>query len=262
MRFYSVTTILGEGIPKPALKWWAARESAEYAIANLELLAGMVEKGATDEAIELVRKAHTRTTRKAAARGTDVHRAAEALAYGETPELTEEVAPYVEQYRRFLEAHAPEFHAAEMAVYNYTYAYAGTLDAIVTIDGHTGPLDAKTTDKGPDASSRPPYPEVALQLSAYAHAEWCSADPAQMRSYGGRRYYIAPDEPEGALEPMPELSDVGWSLVISPVDYELVPTRIGDDVWKAFLHAREIARWQLHTSQSVFGPPVAGRKAA
>jgi hypothetical protein len=55
---------------------------------------------------------------------------------------------------------------------------------------------------------------------------------------------------------MPEISG-GLALVISPDDYQLVPVRIDDEVWRAFLAVREVARFQLDTANRVLGPPIA-----
>ena len=57
-----------------------------------------------------------------------------------------------------------------MKVYSRTFGFAGTLDAICTIAGRRGLLDIKTGRSGV-------YPEVALQLAAYAHADFCVIDP-------------------------------------------------------------------------------------
>ena len=53
-----------------------------------------------------------------------------------------------------------------------------------------------------------------------------------------------------------------FALVISPVDYVFVPVRIDDEVWRAFLAIREVARWNLDISRKVFGPPVTARATA
>ena len=105
-------------------------------------------------------------------RGTDVHKAAEQLALGVIPEVEPEIEPYVEQYRRFLEDFQPEFVMAEAPVYSKTYGFAGTLDAVAKIDGKQVVVDMKTTAHGPNSGkSRPPFAEVALQLTLYRRAE-------------------------------------------------------------------------------------------
>ncbi len=39
---WSVTTIIGNGLPKPAIAGWQAKTIAEYAVANHRQLAGML----------------------------------------------------------------------------------------------------------------------------------------------------------------------------------------------------------------------------
>lgn len=256
-RLWSVTTLLKEGLPKPALMGWGVKVTAEYAVDNLDMLQAVAAKD-RDAALKLVKDARWRKSSEAAARGSDVHRAAEQLAYGETPEVEPDIMPYVEQYARFLEEHRPTFELAEATVYNLTYHYAGTLDAIVTVGGRKCVLDMKTTPKRP-GETRPPYPEVAQQLAAYRHAELVGLNPASEVTYGGRRYYQF--DTDTATTPMPE-TDGALCLVVSPHDYKLATVRTDDEVWTAFLHTREVARWQLSTSQKVIGPNVTPQEVA
>ncbi|MBM3526032.1 MAG: hypothetical protein FJX57_24040 [Alphaproteobacteria bacterium] len=254
-----MTTLISEGVPKPALVPWAVKETATYAVNHIDALKGLATADAAG-AIEYLKGQYRSRTRAAAHRGTEVHRIADACQLGEDPgEIPEGIEPYVAQYRRFLDEHAPRFIASEAAVYNPRQHYAGTLDAIAEIDGRIVALDMKTTPKGPDASSRPPYPEVALQLAAYANAELIGLDDGvRMTGRGWRRYYTL--GPETLTAPMPKV-DGAFALVVSPFDYQLVPVRIDEEVFAAFRFVREVARWQLQTSQSVFGPPVTATTA-
>jgi len=260
-RMWSVTSLLSAGLPKPALVGWAARCTAEYAVDKQHVWRPMAEDD-RDEAIKHLAGIRFSTSSKAAARGTDVHRAAERINLGLAPEHDEALQPYVHHYLQFLSDHAPTFLMAEAPCYSLTYHYAGTLDAIVEIDGRTCVMDVKTTDRGPDSpKARPPYPEVALQLCAYARAESVGLGPASQQYSGNRRYYVLPDD--APTEPMPE-TDGGLVLVISPEDYRLIPVRIDDEVWRAFLAVREVARFQLDVSSRVLGPavtPTVGRAA-
>lgn len=233
--------------------------TAEYAVENAEWIADSVRAGKAAEVLDQVKKARWRRTKEAQLRGTDVHAAAEALNLGQPVDVEPHIEPYVEWYRAFLDGHAPVFEAAEAPVYNLTWGYAGTLDAIVVIDGRRVVLDMKTTPKHPDGrdGARPPYEEVALQLAAYARAEGVGIDPIREMGSGRRRYYVL-DDPE-KLEPMPEVEGA-FVLVVSPFDFALHPVAIDEPVWQAFLHVREVARWSIETSKTVIGPPV-GRAA-
>ena len=252
-RLYSVTTLIAEGTPKPALVGWAARVTAERSWDKIKTLLAMHEDGDRDAAVKWLTDARWEKSGTAALRGTNVHSIIEAYALGQTPDVPDELEPWHQQIRRFLDDHQPEFEAAESPVYNLELGYAGTMDMILRVDGVPCIVDAKTTDKGPDARSRPPYGEVALQLAAYARCSRVGVSPAVMRTHSGRRYY----EYDPALEyaPMPVIEGA-FALIISPVDYLFVPTRIDDEVWRSFLAVREVARWNLDISKRVFGPTV------
>jgi hypothetical protein len=250
--YWSVTTIISAGVPKPALAPWQGRETARYAVYEREAWLPLAERD-PEAAVALLKGAPFRQARRAALRGSQVHAAAERLNLGQPPDVADEVLPYVEQYARFLAEHRPRLLMAEAPVFSREWAYAGTLDAIVELDGLPYVLDIKTTDKTDDEKLRPPYPEVALQLVAYRRADLVSLTPAVKREHQGRRYYVLTDESQA--EPMPATAGA-LALAISPVDYRLVPARTDDEVWECWLHVREVARWTLDVSRHVLGPPV------
>lgn len=268
-RLWSVTTLIGEGLPKEALKWWARNVTAEFAVDNIRAVRAMMvdEQGnplpdGRRTAVEFVKSGLNKVRGAAAFRGSQLHRAQERLAYGEP--LGDEFAgiePYVEQYQRFLADHRPIFHMAEAAVYNRTYRYAGTLDLILELPAWPGRLlvtDCKTSAKlKSDESGKPPFPEIALQLVSYKRAEFVDPrpTPARMQQWRGRRYYVV-DDFGPPLVPMPETADVGLALAIFPDDYALVPVTLTADVWEAFLDVYAVAQWQLVTSQRVLGQPL------
>ena len=253
-RFWSVTTLLSSGVPKPALVEWAARVVAEYAIDERDAWLPLATSD-RDAAIDLLRGVKRRIVEKAAARGSEVHR----IAHGLTLEAPvagpeEDVAAYVEQYEAFLADWSPEFEMAEAPVYSPRWRYAGTLDAIVDLGGRRWVMDMKTTPKPPShPGTRPPYPEIALQLVAYARAELVGMNPRSLGEESAKRYYRY--DPDESYEPMPEV-DGALALVVSPFDYVLREVEITDAVWRAWLHAREVARYQLETARDVIGPPL------
>jgi len=240
------------GTSKPLVEWNVS-QACETAYDKIRTLQAFHEDGDREGAIKWLKDSRWTKTGKAMARGTEIHKAAEKYALGLLPEVAPEVEPYVAQYRRFLEDFQPEFEMAEAPVYNVTSGYAGTLDAVAKIQGQRVVMDIKTTPKGPDAKSRPPYPEVALQLAGYRHAELVGL-LADRREVSYRRYYVF-DPDTQATHPMPE-TDGGVCLVISPEDYLLVPVDTSQRVWMACKHLIEVARFQLETSKTVFGPPV------
>lgn len=259
-RLWSVTSILGLGLPKEALVGWAAKVTAERAIDHRATLNAMREDGATrDTILKYLTDARWEKSSTAAFRGTELHRGAEAIALGHPvpSDLDGAAGPYLEQYVRFLEDHKPRFLMAEAPVYNLSLGYAGTLDAIVDL-GDSVPyvLDQKTSDKPTDARSHPPYPDIALQLVAYARCEVVGVSPADQRKVNGRRYYVY--DPVLDYHPMVE-TGAGAALAIFPDRYTLQPVRLDDEVWESFLAVRDVARWSVEVAGRVLGPVVAPR---
>ena len=259
LKFWSVTTLIKLGMgTSDALVNWAVNTTADYALDNLGVLAPLVGEDRAG-AKELVTRARYRSSGKAAARGSELHAAAEKMALGVAPEVSEEIVPYAEQYLRFLNERGPEFLLSEAPVYNVSKFYAGTLDGVMKLDGQRVVFDIKTTNVLPGTltdsgrpKSRPPYPEVALQLCAYRRAEEVGVLKEQ-RYASGSRYYLYDPDVEHAK--MPE-TDGAVCIVICPTAYEVVPVRTDDEVFRAFLAARECARFNVDVSKRVFGPPL------
>jgi hypothetical protein len=251
-RFTSVTSLLKDGLPKPAITYWAVREAASWAVRERDAWLPLAMRD-EQAAVDLVKGAPWRESSRAAARGSDIHRAAEQINLGGRPDVPPEIEPFVRQYQGFLEQHRPSFLLAEAAVFNLSWSYAGTLDAVVELDGQTFVLDVKTTDKRPEVESRPPYPEVALQLAFYARATHVAVLPPERVTTGRGRYYVW--DPGAEFEAMPKVStSVALALVLSPVDWRLVPVRIDAEVWNCALAVREVARFQADVSKRVLGP--------
>lgn len=260
MRLYSVTSLqkLACGT-SDALVGWAVKETAGAAFDRHKILSQFVDDADREGAVKWLSQQRFQRSGAAMARGTDLHRAAEARALGQEPKIADENVAYLEQYDRFLAEFQPEFVLAESCVYAPTYGYAGTLDAIVRIDGRTVVADIKTTPHGPNSEKmRPPYPEVALQLCMYRRSELVGL-LAERRYAAGKRYYVF--DPDAEHEPMPE-TDGAVCIVISPEDYLVVPVRTDEEVWRYVRHMIEMARWNVSVSRNVFGPPVAPKVAA
>ena len=155
-----VTTILNEGLPKPALINWAANATAEAAVNRWDELAGM---GPADR-LKILKAARYEDRDAAAKRGTEVHALAEQLMVGREVAVPDELRGHVEAYVRFLDEWNPVPVLTEATVVNYSIGYAGTLDMV--FDCHAGRVlaDIKTTRSGI-------YGETALQLAAYRYAE-------------------------------------------------------------------------------------------
>lgn len=225
----SVTTILGVLDKSGPLVGWAKRITAEAAVDNAAQIPGWVELGGRDGAVGFLTKAATAKRDRAANAGSEVHRLAEAIVRGQDVEVPEELVPFVAAYRKFLADFEPEFLAAEEMVASVAYGYAGTLDAIALLSGETWILDIKT-GKGV-------YPDTALQLSAYANADFIG------RPGIAQRFAIPPATQYGVIHLRPE-------------GYELVPYDVTDSTFRAFLAAKSLHGWQTGEATKVVGQPI------
>jgi len=216
---WSVTAIL-KAYPKEGLAGWAARGVAEAVVADWAHLEAWHADGDELAIVDHLKGAPWRGLNRSAALGSSVHEAAEAYVLGRPmPPWPAAVAPYMAALERFLADHEPEYLAAEATVVNRSQWYAGTLDAIVTLDGVPWLIDYKTGEKGP-------YETDALQLAAYRNAE---------------EIYRLPD---GTNEPMLEVA--GAAVVkLRPDGYTLYAMRADDEVYRAFLYVREVYRFTL-----------------
>lgn len=252
---WSVTTIIGNGLPKPAIAAWQARSVAEFAVANWRTVGAMLESvrlrrdaddrlglvvsdpDAVDAAVDWLKGAPWRESGRKMQLGSDVHAEAEAYVLGTPrPEPRPEVAGFVASFRNFLDDFAPVYEMAEATVYSLSESYAGTLDAIVTVAGRRLVVDYKT---GKDV-----YPDVALQLAAYMNAESVLLD-------------------DGTSVPMPRCDGAAAlhlrDLALEPEGgrgYSLIPVAAGREAWDAFRYVREVMRWQEETSKGVLSQPV------
>lgn len=258
----SATTLIKDALgTSPGLVNWAVNTTAEAAYDRLKIVQQYVEDCDREGAVKFLRDQRWAKTGAAAARGTDVHRIAEQWHLGRDTPLAEDmpeeqfkvIAPYIDQYRRFLEEFKPEFLMAEAPVYNLTMRYAGTLDGIAVIDGKPVVVDIKTTAHGPDSGkSRPPFPEVALQLTLYRRSELVGL-LADRKEIQYRRYYVF--DPDAHTEPMPEVEG-GVCIVVSPEDYMVIPVDTSERIWKVCRHVIQVAKYQTETSKAVFGPAI------
>ncbi|MGW1836309.1 hypothetical protein [Streptomyces sp. NPDC002067] len=236
-----VTSIIGM-LPKPFLVWWAARMTAEAAVSNLPAVASIAER---DEAgaVDYLRTAHSRYTKKRARIGSEAHDLFERMIRGEAiGRVHPDLEPYRLRFAEFLDAVRPELVRAEDVAWSDEHAYAGSFDAIIRVrlgeDGkpdhengtwHTLIVDWKT--------SKSIYADVALQMSAYAHADRVIS-------------------PEGISEPMPEL-DGAAVLHITPDGWTFKPVRIDNEIFGVFLTLMRVFDWDRELSKTVLGRVIA-----
>lgn len=228
-RYWSVTTIISGGLPKPVLVNWAKKVTAEYAVEHLESLNQLVAddpKGA----IDWLKGAAFRQRDAAANLGTLVHEACEAHVLDKPyPEYTAEQEPFMVSLEDWIKDFQPTFESVEAPCFSDKHRYAGTLDAIAVIDGKRYLLDYKT-GKGV-------YPEVGLQLAAYRFSE----------SFLGL--------PDGSEGPTPAVDECAV-VHLRPEGYEFVPVRADQPVFESFLFCREVFRFMEELSKTVVGDPL------
>lgn len=229
-----VTTIINDGLPKPALMGWAAKTIAEYVADRLDQADGHVladqlvddlgelartkgkpwpDKLSRTKLAELLKGIHYEDRDQAAKRGTEVHALAERLARGEEVDVPEPLTGHVDAYLAFLDDWQPTDAHLEVTVASVKHRYSGTLDMIATLPGlGRCLLDIKTSRSGP-------FGEVALQLAGYRYAEFAVID--------------------GETVPMP---DIDWCGVIwvRADDYDLYPFEAGPAEFRTFLYCQQV----------------------
>lgn len=275
-RFWSVTTLIDMGVPKYLVPWasklvaetahadvarhgkralrvWEQAGRAE--LARIQAEGGLVsftpakiaKLTPADFALRWLKGTPDRVRDAAAARGSKVHEQSEEIVKARADEAArlviagadhaailagfdEVTRPYMASFLAWVRDFRPRFVATEATVYNRTAGYAGTLDAIVRrcFDQELVIVDYKT--------GREIYPEVGLQLAAYARGEFMGL-------------------PDGSERRLPEIG-VGAVLHLTPTGYEFRRVRIDDLLYRIFLHACEVARFRLEIASTVIGEPL------
>lgn len=226
-----VTTLIGQGYPKNALQYWAAKEVATAAVDERDIWEPLAQR-ARNAAWEYLKEAPFRDRDAAANRGQEVHRYAELLQSGEEVEVPEELVHHVDQYLRFRDEWQPTDEIVEGVVVNRTQVYMGTFDSIATLPGFAAACERQRLKFVPagdrvlydiKTSRSGVYPEVALQLAAYRYAET----------------YLP--EPNGGDElPMPEVDGCAV-LHVTGDDYQLIPVDAGPKAFRVFLYVAQTA---------------------
>lgn len=228
-RMPGVTTLLGNGIPKPALINWAANATAEAAVNQWDQLS---ELRVADRLTTLQRARYEKPD-KAKKRGTEVHNLAERLVKGEAVQaIPDEIRGHVEAYVRFLDRYDVEPVLVEVTIVSYKYGYAGTLDLVAWLNTTDGRqlwlLDIKTNEKGI-------YGETALQLAGYRYAE----------------FYVGSD---GKEHPMPAVERTG-AIHVTSDDALLIPTISGEAQLRTLWYAGRVAEF-VDNSRDLIGDSI------
>lgn len=239
-KFVSVTSVIST-LDKPALRYWAAKMVATYALEEKDLWLPVAEKD-PKTALDMIKGAPWRTQENTAALGSAVHAAVESRILGsEVPvdTLDESIKGYIKSFLEFEKIFQPQWEMSEATVMSYKYGYAGTIDAIATFDrpdlGLQGRylIDWKTGKSGP-------YPDAALQLSAYKNADCVLL-------------------PNGTEEALPQ-TDGAIVVKIRPRTYEVYPADVTDNTFKFFRHIQMAWKWQHEASKEVLSNPIRPKK--
>ena len=224
-----VTSILSDGLAKPALVGWGINTTAGYAVDNWDDLGELKPS----QRLDTLKKSPYAERDAAAKRGTEVHRLAELLGHGKEVQVPDELAGHVDAYVKFLDEFDPQPLLLETACVSLSqWPYAGTFDGILDFPKWGRRLvDIKTARSGV-------FPDNALQLAAY---RWAT-------------HYVTPED-NWALREMPEVD--GCAVIHVRADgYDVVPVSTGPDVYQTFLHCRDLWRWANETSKTVVGEAV------
>jgi len=164
---YGVTGILNI-IGKPWLMYWAVNKTLEYIEDNWDIRKSYDEIQ-KDEMLANAKKNHRRFAGDAAQIGTKVHEWIEMYINGQLGKGKESPMPKnenillaVNNFLKWVSENDIEWHDSERKVYSRKYDFAGTIDAIATVNGKATAIDFKT--------STGIYDEMFLQSAAYAMA--------------------------------------------------------------------------------------------
>jgi hypothetical protein len=248
-----VTTVLGDGIPKPALMDWGPRVTAEYAVDHWDELGQLTPS----KRLEKLKKARYEDRDAAANKGTRVHNLAEKLVAGKEVVVPDDLAGHVESYVAFLEDWEPEPMLIEAVVMSHTNGYAGTLDLGAWFDaqqlvdaGLAGDLPelVATLEAAVDAgepvlvildvktSRSGIFGETALQLAGYRYAD----------------VFV---DAKGVEQPMPEFA-LALALHVRADGYDLFPMTAGREQLRELLYARQVGRFVTEHSRGYVGPAL------
>ena len=219
----SVTNVIG-CLDKPFLTSWYGKLAAEDAVDTVRKHPGLIESKPR-AAVDWLKHAGHRRLTAAAALGDEVHTAVEQLALGEAAVYSEQAAPYVESWRKFVADFRPEFLHLESTCFGVVddplagpLGYAGTADFIARVNGVVVTGDYK--------SGRSIHSEAALQLAALANA----------------RELVLPDDTLAAVPAV----EAGLVVHLTPTGYAVRQSAAHGLPWHLFGTLRRV--WDFHVA--------------
>lgn len=210
-----VTSILGV-LNKPAIPKWAAKSVAEWVADNPAAIEELRNLG-RDGLVAALKEVPWKKRDDAATRGSTLHDYAERILRGEDVEIDDNdpLLPVIENAIGFMDRWQIEPLLVEAPVASREHWWAGTLDLVakyvhpVTGEAGVGIFDWK--------SSGAIYPEAAMQLNAYGHAEFALVD--------------------GVEVPLPEIT-AAFGVHIKPDETNVHPLPWGERIYTEFLTIR------------------------
>lgn len=259
-QFLSVTSILNS-LDKPALVPWAAYRVADEICKDPDYWAAEIKRDPQDARRRLAAsrfKPEGDNELSATELGNQIHKAANHWAIqGVRPRIVhKDVEPLLGNLGDVFDLYQPEIVASEMIVVSRAYGYAGQTDGIWKIDGLNWLVDFKSSAKtfNGDGTERTPYKEVALQTTAYRHADaaipW--RDHTREQKSSGR-WYTIPDEAMANAVAMPEV-DGTLAILVTPGFAHVHQLLADEEEWHTFLHLLEVSRWENGRGKNAVGP--------
>lgn len=223
----SVTTIIGGGIPKPALAPWNAKMVATYAVEHREAWQDLEPA----DAIDLLKRSPFRHTKNRADEGTIVHTALDAYAAGLPDDQipipkNKSLVKQIEGALQFLRDFKVTPHHSEVTIFSREHEYAGTTDLLgdVTFPDEMFIVPQEARCIIDYKTGKAIYDDYAVQLIAYAFGDFIAAK--------------VNGEPTELPVPM-----VDYVIVVRPKrrgGYEAKVFKPTEDVFELFLAAKVI----------------------
>lgn len=222
--------------PAPALENWFKKATAEYCVDHVDAVSALAERD-REGAIELVKGATSRHSKKAAGRGTEVHALCEQvmrdLLEGKKSsfQVTKDDMMYLRNFARFIKEFNVKPVMVETTIWDHDHRFAGTFDLLAKIDGYDGLsiIDTKSGQSGI-------YHDAGVQQTAYSWAE----------------FYI---NEAGEFVDMPQVKQA-FGLWLRPDGWALIPLRTDDVMWAHFLRLRELYAYKEKIQDTVVGRAV------
>jgi hypothetical protein len=164
---------------------------------------------------------------EAADLGTQVHEAAEQGLRAIGLDQNDSRRPFLQQYETWEAFFNPKVLLQECQVFNLTEGYAGSVDMVAAVDGHTYVVDIKTGSGL--------YPDHAIQLTLYAMAEFV----------GGYDPVLDDDVIDESGTQVLKSIDRAAILHLRPDHWEWVEVPLSTAVREASLSMVRFARWLI-----------------